>query len=347
MRSVRSPGVSPGHGALAGTGELGSALAACAPLLRRAAAFAVIAGLLVVTPSWYMLEVYDRVVGSRSQLTLGMLTLLVLCIFVVMEVLDWTAGTVLHEAGLRFERQLARRVFDACFVASVRRMGAGGVQPLQDLRVLRDFFPSPAVRAAFEAPVSVAFLAVIFAMHPALGWATLVGALLQGVVGWTNERGTHAPLVGAHRAAREAQLYTDATLRNAEAIEAMGMLPGVHRRWMARQREFLRLQAIASDRAGTWQAASRFVQTTLSSLLLGLAAWLMLRGEVHDAGLLIVAAVLGSRVLAPIVLAVAQWRGVVTALDAWRRLDQLLAALPAPAPAMPLLPPPGARSCAA
>ncbi len=342
MRSVRSPGAPAGPGASASASELRSSLLDCAPLLRRAGLFAVIAGLLVLTPSWYMLEVYDRVVGSRSHLTLGMLTLLVLASFAVMEVLDWTASTVLHEAGLRFERRLAPRVFEACFAASLRRLPAGGSQPLQDLRTLRDLFAAPAVRAAFEMPVSVVFLFVVYAMHPVLGWATLLGAVVQAAVGWANERSTHAPLLGANRVAREAQLYSEATLRNAEVIEAMGMLPDLRRRWLARQREFLRLQASASDGAGTWQALARFVQTAMSSTLLGLAAWLLLAGEVHDGAFMIVSSILGGRVLAPLVTLVAQWRGVVTGLDAWRRLDQLLAALPARPPAMPL-PPPGGR----
>jgi ATP-binding cassette subfamily C exporter for protease/lipase len=322
--------------------ELRAAVAATAPLLRRAAFFALVGALLVLMPSWYMLEVYDRVVGSRSHTTLAMLTVLVVGAYVVMEVLDWAAASVLHEAGLSFERRLAPRVFDACFAASLRRLPAGGLQPLQDLQALRDFFPGPALRSAVELPVAAVFLAVVFAIHPLLGWVTLLGAIVQAAVAWTNERGTHQPMVGANRAAREAQLYADASLRNAQVIESMGMLPDIHRRWMERQREYLALQATASDRGGTWQAASRFVQTTMASALLGLAAWLVLRGELVDAGgLMIVASILGGRVLAPLVALISQWRTVVTARDAWQRLAQLLAAVPARPSAMPLPAPSG------
>ena len=322
--------------------ELRAALADSAPLLRRAAFFAVVAALLVLMPSWYMLEVYDRVVGSRSHLTLAMLTVLVVGAYVVMEVLDWAASSVLHEAGLRFERRLAPRVFDACFAANLRKLAAGGLQPLNDLRSLRDVFPGPAVRAVMEAPVATVFLAIVFAIHPLLGWVTLLGALVQAAVAWINERGTHQPMVDANRAAREAQLQADASLRNAQVIESMGMLPDIHRRWMERQRDYLLLQATASDRGGTWQAVSRFVQTTMASALLGLAAWLALRGELQDAGgLMIVASILGGRVLAPLVALITQWRTVVNSRDAWRRLAQLLAAIPAGPPAMALPPPRG------
>ena len=322
--------------------ELRAALADTAPLLRRAAFFAVVAALLVLMPSWYMLEVYDRVVGSRSHVTLAMLTLLVIGAYVVMEVLDWATASVLHEAGLRFERRLAPRVFDACFAAHLRKAAGAGLQPLGDLQTLRDLFPGPAVRAAIEVPVALVFLAIVYAIHPVLGWVTLGGALSQAAVAWLNERSTQQPMVGATRAAREAQLYADASLRNAQVIEAMGMLPDIHRRWMDRQRDSLALHATASDRGGTWQAVSRFVQTTMASALLGLAAWLALRGELQNAGgLMIVASILGGRVLAPMVALITQWRTVVGARDAWRRLAQLLAAIPARPQAMALPTPEG------
>jgi len=323
-------------------GELRAALVETAPLLRRAAGFALIGALLVLMPSWYMLEVYDRVVGSRSHLTLGMLTVLIVGAYIVMEVLDWAAGSVLHEAGLRFERRLAPRLFDACFAAHLRKLPAGGLQPLSDLALLRDFFSGPAVRATFEVPVAAVFLAIVFAIHPLLGWVTLLGAVVQAAVAWRNERSTHQPMVDANRAAREAQLYADASLRNAQVIESMGMLPDIHRRWMGRQHDYLSLQARASDNGGTWQAASRFVQTTMASALLGLAAWLVLRGEMHNSGgVMIVSSILGGRVLAPLVALIAQWRTVVTARDAWQRTEKLLAAVPAKAPAMALPAPKG------
>ncbi|HEX2544325.1 MAG TPA: type I secretion system permease/ATPase [Ramlibacter sp.] len=321
--------------------ELQAALADCRPLLRRAVAFAVIGSLLVLTPSWYMLEVYDRVVGSRSTLTLAMLTLLVLGAYAVMEAVDWASGILLHQAGLRFERKLAPRAFEACFTGSLKRIPVGGVQPLQDLRVLREFFPSAAVRAMIEGPVALLFLVLMYMMHPLVGWATLAAALVQGLVAWGNERDTQASLLAANRAAREAQLYADASLRNTQVIEAMGMLPAIRRRWLQRQGEFLQHQAVASDRAGSWQVLSRFVQTSMSSAFLGIAAWLLLRGEMQDAALMIVASIIGGRVLAPIVTATAQWRMVVTARDAWKRLAQLLAALPPRPPAMPLPAPTG------
>jgi ATP-binding cassette subfamily C exporter for protease/lipase len=342
VSSIRIPGGAPAGAPSRSQGELEAALADGAPLLRRAALFAMFASLLLLMPSWYMLEVYDRVVGSRSHLTLAMLTLLVLGAYAVMEAVDWSAGQLLHRAGLRFERRLAPRAFDACFTGSLRRLPVGGSQPLQDLRVLRDFFAGPAVRALLEAPVALVFLALMFFLHPLLGWVTLAAAVVQALVAWRNETDVQPPLVAAQRAAREAQLSADASLRNAQVIEALGMLPDIRRRWFERQREFLNLQALASDRAGNWQAWSRFVQTAMASAFLGLAAWLALRGELHGGGLLIVASLIGGRVLAPIAALTLHWRSVVSARDAWRRLGQLLASLP-PRPAAMALPAPTGR----
>jgi ATP-binding cassette subfamily C exporter for protease/lipase len=281
-------------------------------------------------PSWYMLEVYDRAVGSRSEVTLAMLTVLLLAALVVMEVLDWVAGRLLHHAGMRFEQRLAPRAFDACFGARLRGVSAGALQPLQDLRALRDFFPGPAVRAVLEAPISLVFLLLVFAIHPLLGWVTFACAILQTALAWMNERTTKKPMVEAARAAREAQLHADATVRNAEVIEAMGMLPAIQRRWRGRQSEFLRLQATASDRAGTWQSATKMIQMLLGSALIGVGAWLLLRQDLQDDGaLMIVASILGARVLSPLVQLVVQWRGVIGARDAWGRLEQALEAVPA------------------
>ena len=162
-----------------------------------------------------------------------------------------------------------------------------------------------------------------------LGWSALAGALIQTFLAWLTERSTQPPLAAANRASFAAQQYADGTLRNAEVIESMGMLRDIHRRWMEKQREFLGLQAQASEASGGFQATSKFVQQVLGSLLLGLGAWLILRNDFPGGGgMMIVASILGGRVLAPLVQIVSQWRSVVNVRDSWSRLDNLLAQLP-------------------
>ncbi len=320
--------------------ELRNALGGLMSYFKQAALFSLIASALILAPSGYMLEVYDRVVNSRSHSTLAMLTLLVLGAFVLMEVLEWARSEVLHEAGLALDRQLRGRIFVAIFDANLKRLPGGSMQPMGDFKTLRDFLSSPVLTACMEAPVSLVFLVLMFAISPVLGWASVVSAIVQVFVAWLNERSTNAPLMAANRNASEAQQYADGALRNAQVIESMGMLRSIHARWMRKQQEFLRLQAQASDHAGFYQAVSKFWQNVVSSMLLGLGAWLLLRNQLNGgAAYMIVGSILGGRVLAPLAQIVAQWQAVVNARGAYSRLENLLgsvaerkAGMPLPAP---------------
>lgn len=322
--------------------ELHQAVSSLRPYFVRATWFSLCSGLLVLAPSGYMLEVYERVVNSRSHLTLAMLTLLVLGAYVVMEVLEWARAEIMHLAGLELDKKMRHRIFGAIFAANLKRVPGGSTQPLKDFRVVREFLHSPPLLALMEAPVSLVMLVLVFAISPVLGWASVVGSVLQVFLGWLNERSTQPPLVAANRSAIAAQQYADGLLRNAQVIESMGMLRDVHRRWMTRQREFLTLQAIASIRAGGYQAMTKFLQVVMGSLLLGLGAWLLLHDGLNGgAGMMVIGSVLGGRVLAPLVQIVTQWRTVVNVRDAWRRLDDLLKALPPRPPSMALPEPRG------
>lgn len=322
--------------------ELRLALASLHPYFVRSSWFSLCSGLLVLMPSWYMMEVYDRVVNSRSHTTLVMLTVLVLGTYVLMEILEWTRSELMLAAGLALDRRMSARVFAAMFDANLRRIPGGTTQPMNDLRTLREFLSTPAPLAVMEAPVSLVFLALIFAINPVLGWSALVAAIFQVGVGWLNERDTQPPLMQANRSAIAAQQYADGVLRNAQVIESMGMVRDIHRRWMGKQRALLGLQALASDRAGGYQALSKVLQNTVSSLLLGLSCWLLLHNELRGGGaMLIISGILGGRVLAPLVQVVTQWRSVVNVRDAWGRLDQLLAMVPAKSRNMALPAPKG------
>jgi ATP-binding cassette, subfamily C, bacterial exporter for protease/lipase len=323
--------------------QLRQALAPVRPYFARSAWFSVFSGVLVLAPSGYMLEVYDRVVNSRNHLTLAMLTLIVLVAYAVMEVLDWARSEVMREGSIEFENRMGGRVFEAIFQANLRRIPGGSAQPMTDLRTVREFLYSPVLLALMESPVSLVCLVLLFAISPVLGWSAMVGAALQSGIGWLNERGTRPPLVAANRMSIAAQQYADGSLRNAQVIESMGMLRDIHARWMKRQREFLGLQALASQRAGLYQSLTKFLQTAMGSLLLGLGAWLILHNQLNGGGaMMVIGSILGGRVLAPLVQIVTQWRGVVNFRDAWARLDLLLDAVPPAPEAMPLPAPRGA-----
>ena len=325
--------------------ELHEAILAFKPHYWRAFRFALIGALLILAPTAYMFEVYERVVNSRSHTTLIMLTVILVIAYIVMEVLDWARSETMREAGQLLDQRMAPRVFQAMYESNLRRMGPPSIQPMNDFRTVRDFLHHPVLGALMESPISLVFMLILFLASPVLGWAAVAGALVQVGLAWLNERSTNPPLTEANRSAIAAQQYADGSLRNAEVIEAMGMLHHIHRRWMEKQHAFLGLQAQASDKAGAFQAGSKFVQTTMGSLLLGLGGWLILENALPGGpGMMIVASVLGGRMLAPLVQMVSQWRAVVNVRNAWRRLEQLLTQIPERPEAMSLPAPRGVLS---
>lgn len=324
--------------------ELKESLLLLKPYAKRALFFSFFTNLLVLAPTLYMLEVYGRVVDSRSHVTLVMLTVLVVGMYVLMEALEWVRGQVMHQASLKFDAASGERVFNSVFEANLRRVAGGSSQAINDQRTVREFISGPALLAIMDVPMSLLLILLVFWVHPVMGYVSLVGALAQVALAWLTERNTQPPLTKANRSAIEAQNYANGTLRNAQVIEAMGMLQHIHARWMKKQQEFLFMQAYASDQAGANGAASKFVQMTQSSLLLGVGAWLMITGETDNFGLVLVASILGGRILAPISQVIGMWKQVVNARDAYQRLDKLLAAVPAREPGMPLPPPGGTLS---
>ena len=319
---------------------LRGALTALFPSLWKTFWFSVIVNVLVLAPSAYMMEVYDRVVNSRSHMTLLMLTLMVVGVYALLEALEWVRRQVMHDAGIEFDKGLRARVFSAIYSARLLNLPVGGAQALKDLKNIREFLPSPALLAVVDAPLALLVLVLIFLMAPGLGWFAVAGALMQFAIGVVNERRIKQPLLAANRSAIDAQGYADGVIRNAQVIESRGMLGDIHKRWMGRQREFLLQQAIASDHAGTNSALSKLVQSLLGSLLLGMGCWLTLKGELHGSGM-IVASILGGRVLAPLVQIIGSWRQVESTLESYTRLDAMLKEFPLPDISMPLPAPTG------
>lgn len=322
--------------------ELALAFEPLKPVIVKAIGFSTLISLLALAPTVYMLEVYDRVVNSRSGMTLAMLTVMIVLAYAVMELLEKVRGALMRAAGVQVDEALSKRVYDAMFQGFLKRQVGGSMQVLNDLKSVREFLASPALMAVLEAPVALVALALIFAISPVLGYAAIVGAIAQILVAWMNERATRKPLGEANRSAIGAQQFAEASLRNAHVMESMGMLEAVHGRWQKRQREFLAFQATASSGAGLWTAMSKAVQQVMSSLLLGLGAWLMLNNMLNGgASMMIIGSVLGGRVLAPLSQLVAQWNSVVNVRGAWGRLEALLAQVPPKPEAMPLPAPKG------
>lgn len=322
--------------------DLPSALAGLRPALLRAALFSLISGLLVLVPTAYMLEVYDRVITSRNGMTLLMLLLLVLGAYLVMEWLELVCTSLLEAAGLQLDRQLSARVLRASLQAQLRHEAVTPAQALHDLAQLRGFMASPWMRALLGMPVTLALLAVLLAVHPLLGGAALVGALLQGLITWRTERGMRAWLGRAHPLEQQARALAEQALAQAGVVQVLGMGPALRARWQAQAGQAARWQALAQVHGAGMQALSRLLQLFMSSLLLGLGAWLVLRDALPGgAGMMIIGSVLGARILAPLVQLVVHGRSLTSARQAWARLSRLLERSPLRPPAMPLPPPLG------
>jgi ATP-binding cassette subfamily C exporter for protease/lipase len=324
------------------TVELRQSLAVLSPYWWRCLFFSWVVSLLVLASTVYMFEVYDRVVNSRNTTTLLMLTLWVVMVYALMEALDWSRSETFRVIGERWDKQLIPRLLDVARRVRLQREDLPPGQVLNDFRILRDGLMNPVVSAAMEAPISLVFLLVLFTFHPWLGWASLVGALVQVGITFWNEKRNSVVLREAGHAAAAAQASVEEALRHADVIAAMGLEQALRQRWGQWQSRLVKLQAAASDSAGIFQALSKFVQTLLGSLLLGLSAYLLLRNELPGGGgLMILASVLGGRVLTPLVQAVTQWRAVVQMHEAWVRLSAALAGHPALPPSMPLPAPRG------
>jgi ATP-binding cassette subfamily C exporter for protease/lipase len=322
--------------------ELALAFEPLKPVLMRAAGFSMIISLLALSPTVYMLEVYERVVNARSGMTLAMLTVVVVLCYAVMEILEKLRGAMMRAAGVQLDEKLSERVYNAMFQGFLKRHVSGGTQVLNDLKLVREFLFNPALLAVLEAPVALVALALIFAINPLLGWSAVLGALAQMGVAYMNERATRKPLNEANRSAAAAQQFAEASLRNAHVMESMGMLDAVQARWQKRQDQFLAHQAQASEGAGLWTAMSKLIQQLMGSVLLGLGAWLFLGNALNGGdSMIIIGSVLGGRVLAPLGQVVAQWNAVVNVRAAWARLEALLAQIPEKPEAMSLPAPKG------
>ncbi len=312
------------------------------PLYKKALLYSVVIGLLSLSPTLFMLEVYDRVVNSRNMTTLLMLIIVVIGSYVIMELLELVRHSYLQKAALKLDEAFRERLFGIAFEANLRRLPGGTIQAFNDLRTLREFIPSGAVMAMLDSPMALIFLLIVFILSPWLGVMALVGAVVQVWIAFQTERKTMPVLTLANRGAIDAQNYANGTLRNAQVIEAMGMMHNIHAQWMGRQRKFLQLQADASDTAGSNNATSKLIQNLQSSLLLGAACWLTLKGQMlGGGGMMIVASTLGGMVLRPLAQLVAQWRMVANVRDAYQRLEGVLSYFPPKTDSMPLPAPRG------
>ena len=321
--------------------SLGSIFAKNKPVLLKAWAFSVIANLLSLTPAIYMLQVYDRVINSRSLTTLLMLTIVTIGAYLLMELLEWVRSDIFKSVAINYEKLHLKRLFDLIFQAQLRKINTWGSRPINDLRTLREFFYSPSLLAFIELPLVPIYLFLIFLIHPMLFYFAVIGAAIQILITLMTEINTHPTLTTANQAAAAAQQYANASLRNGQVVESMGMIHDIHKKWMQYQFKFLNHQAIASDYAATLGVGSKMLQQVISSGMLGLGCWLFIKGDLGDGGMLIVGSILGGKALQPLVVLLTNWRHIISARDSYQRLREVLSSISAELESMPLPAPKG------
>ncbi|WP_298920802.1 type I secretion system permease/ATPase [uncultured Roseobacter sp.] len=311
-----------------GLQELRRARRAGAWLLWAVFGFSIFVNLLMLTGPLFMLQVYDRVLGSRSEETLVALFLLVAVLFALMMVLDYARGRVLARFGARFQSQMDDRVFEAILrravVPSERAAPASG---LRDLETVRTLFASPVVIALFDIPWTPVFLAAIFIFHPWLGWLAVVGSATLAIITLLNNWLTKSKTLEAQVVSQRAQSFAEQARRAAEVVRAQGMSASVADRWHDLRDASLETSMRASDWTGIFTAISKSFTLFLQSAMLALGAYLVLQGEV-TAGAMIASSILMGRALAPVQQALGQWNMVQQARAAWYSLAQLLEKTP-------------------
>lgn len=308
--------------------ELGDALRACRGAFLGVGLMSCMINILYLTGSFFMLEVYDRVLPSRSVPTLVGLVVLAGGLYVAQGILDLLRGRILVRIGSSLDEALSPRVFQT--VVRLPLMAGGhneGLQPLRDLDNVRSFLSGMGPSALFDLPWLPLYLAICFAFHPMIGVTALVGAVL--LVGLTilTEIMTREPAREANGLAARRSGIASASRRNAEVVVAMGMAGRLTQRWREANETYLAGNQRTSDVAGGLGAIAKVMRMILQSAVLGVGAYLVINQEA-TAGIIIAGSILSARALAPVDLAIAHWKGFVTARQSWHRLNGLLHALP-------------------
>jgi len=293
-----------------------------------AGVFSAAVNLLMLAPIIYMLQVYDRVIGSGSMSTLAMLTILLICLLAALGGFEWVRSRILISASNKIEKDLSKRVFEATFKRALLTGGKGNAQANADLSGLRQFLTGNGLFAFFDAPWFPIYVGVMFLFHPWFGVAAIFAGIVMVILAYVNEIVTSKKLQDANSKAYWVGNQISRSLQNAEVIAAMGMTSDIRKAQEQRADEVLKLQTSASQQAAVLTSISKTFRMIMQSMLLGLGALLALRQEISP-GMMIAGSLLLGRALAPIDMLVGTWKGFIVARSQYDRLGELLEQIPA------------------
>jgi PrtD family type I secretion system ABC transporter len=308
-----------------------------------AAVFSLVINLLMLVPALFMLQVFDRVLTSRSGETLIMLALLAVGALVIMAYLDVIRARLLTASAVYLEKLLGPQLLADMIRRSAdpgRREALGG---LRDVGALRTFLTGPGILSLFDAPWAPVYVLVIYLFHPLLGAVALAGTLIMLALAIVNEKLSRRPLEAMNMDARRAGRFADQSMGNAEVARALGMVENLARGWESLSRKGLEHQLDANRSASMLTSATRFMRQFLQIAMLGVGAWLVIDQQTTS-GVMIAATILLSRALAPVESAIAGWKGLVDARAAYTRVEQAIAEMPDEEAATELPAPRGAVS---
>lgn len=297
------------------------------PALWIAVFFSFFINVLGLTAPLYMMQVYDRVLSSRSITTLVVLTVLIAFLYLVGAVLESLRSQLLVRAGVKFDEQINEEAFSAVQRASLTSPSAGHVQALRDTDTIREFFTGAGLISLCDLPWVPIYIIVATMLHPWYGILAVGTCIVSALLAYTNDRLTRERLNEATGASIAANNKATTTFRNAEVLQAMGMVGNLRKQWATSRVQALGLQAMASDRAGIVMAAIKFNRMFVQSLILGVGAYLAIIREISP-GTIIAASVIVGRCIQPIEVAIGNWKGIVSMRSAYDRVQALLKSLP-------------------
>ena len=289
--------------------------------------FSLFINLLMLVPTLYMLQLYGRVVTSRSEGTLIMLTSIVVVLFITMAMLEIIRSRILVKIGNKIDASLNKRIFNTLFELANKHPGKASSMPLSDLTQVRQFMTGNGLFAFFDAPWIPIYIGVLFMFHTWFGYFSIFAAIVLVTITALNERATKQKLAEANSLNRASTIFVEANLRNAEVINAMGMKTNIKKQWIEKYYGFLNAQNEASNKAGIWANVSKSTRMLFQSLMLGLGGYLVIQDELNGA-MMIAGSILMGRALAPLDLMVNTWKGFNSARTSYTRLEALLEDFP-------------------
>ncbi|EAK0830883.1 type I secretion system permease/ATPase [Campylobacter fetus] len=311
-----------------------------------AAVFSFFVNLLMLTPPLYMLQLYDRVVTSRSESTLFFLTLIVLFLFITMAIFEILRSKILIVFGNQIDLNLTDRIYDAIFKLASRVPGRVTSQAMGDLNAIKQYMSTNGIFAFLDAPWMPVYIAILFVFHPWYGWFAIAAAIILFGVALLNEKATKDGLKKSNDTYKNEMRLIDMNLRNSEVINAMGMNNNLKKIWKNKHHTFLNAHSEASIKAGIYTNVSKAIRVTSQSMMLGLGAYLVLKMEVSP-GMMIAGSILLGRALAPLDILIASWKSYKNTKESYERLDKFLHDFPVEKDKLSLPDPKGDIACEA